>query len=261
MRALGFDGSLRDALSLQNAGSGARALVIGRAFERLTAWRCILALVWLEAVFDALAFGGRFAFLRRVLWRVGWLGCICRVLWWERNLTVSWYAHSAAVTWNFHRTDFLLSACLDHWAVLAVVCCDDLVVQTAMLNAFWISGVLPSAASLADLALFISAFAAVLGGDAGSAVERSAVRAVAAVISLDAGAGGAHGVTNVCTTERCRVAVLCGVLEQRVAALLDERCLMRTVLADRWILINTVWAILFTVAIDLLVQRAERHAG
>jgi hypothetical protein len=165
------------------------------------------------------------------------------------------------VAWYLHWSDFLLTASLDHWAVLAVVCRDHLVVQTTVLNAFWILGILPNAASLANLTFFVRALAAVLSGDTGSAVEGGTVRAVAAILGLDAVAGGAHGVADMGAAERSWVAVLLGVLEEWVAALLDCWSLMWTVLADLWILVNAIWTVLLTVTVDLLVQRAECHAG
>jgi hypothetical protein len=56
VRALGFNWRVVDALSLEDASSSVRALIIGWASEVLTAWCCIFALVRLEAVLDALAF-------------------------------------------------------------------------------------------------------------------------------------------------------------------------------------------------------------
>jgi len=95
----------------------------------------------------------------------------------------------------FHRSDLVLAASFDDSAALAVIDRDDLVVQTLVLDTLWVNGVRPRASRLTNDSAFVRALAGVLGGHAGSAVEGCAVQAVAAIVSLDAGARSAYGVT------------------------------------------------------------------
>lgn len=160
----------------------------------------------------------------------------------------------------FHWSYLLLTASLDDWAVLAVIDSDDVVVQALMLNTLWVCLVLPAAARLVEVTMVIGARTAILSSDASCSVESGSVSTVAAVVSLDAAGYLADRVTDVGPAECCWVAVGLGVFKHMISAFLDLRSFLWSVRANFWMFINAIWAILVSIAVDLVIERAEGHA-
>jgi hypothetical protein len=132
-----------DADSLENAGSGAGAFVLSWALEGLAARCCSVAFTWLEAVFSTGTFGvgEALGLCLWILWRLNWFWCLD---WFCGGGGVSWFlADSATLSWLLEWTDLLLITGLDDGAILAVIHCDDFIVEALVCDTVWVLLVLP----------------------------------------------------------------------------------------------------------------------
>jgi hypothetical protein len=133
-------------------------------------------------------------------------------------------------------------------------------VEALVCDAVWVLLVLPDGSGWTYDSFGIQTGAAIVGRHAGGSVEEGAVGTFAAVVGLDAGLLVSDGMADLGTAEGGWLAGWCWMFEQFVATLGQSGLLDWTVFADFWILINSVWTVLYAVTVDLLVQRAECYA-
>jgi len=121
-------------------------------------------------------------------------------------------------------------------------------------DAVWVNGILPGGTCGTNDSLSVQTVAVVVCGDTGGAVEQSSVSTFAAVLSCDTGTLRLDGVTDLGTAEGGFDTVLCWMFKDWIKACYNVCLVDWSVCAHFWILIDTVWTVYFTIAVNSLVE-------